>query len=564
MLASLHVKNMALIQEAEVEFGPGLNIMTGETGAGKSIVIGAVSLALGAGNFRDYISREADYALAELLFVTENPSVFSLLDREEIPREGNSVILTRRYKGGRSTSKVNGETVPLSFVRELAAELIDICGQHEHQSLLYEKNHLSILDAFAGKETAPKLLLCRNQYRTYQKAKRAWEQAQASDQDRTRELEFLQFEINEIQTAALRPGEDEELENSYRLMANGQKIMEALGEAGALTGAGGFGGAEEEISRAARVLSSVRSYGEDLEELGATLEDIESLIGDFNRSLSECMDHFVYDEQELLRMEERLDLINRLKAKYGSSIEKILAACAEKEKRAQQLTNYAEYLEELRHAYEQSRADLAATAGELSEIRKRNAVLLSEKIRSALEDLNFLDVQFEIAFGELPEPGENGKDTVCFQISLNPGLPLRPLGSVASGGELSRIMLAVKAVMADEDDIETLIFDEIDTGISGRTAQKVSEKMAVIARKHQVLCITHLAQIASMADQHYLIEKKPEGSRTVTQIGLLSENESIAELARILGGAEITDAVMENAREMKMLARERKEAEREK
>ncbi|MCD8014348.1 MAG: DNA repair protein RecN [Lachnospiraceae bacterium] len=559
MLASLHVKNMALIREAEVEFGPGLNILTGETGAGKSIVIGSVNIALGTGNFKDYVPEDADYALVELIFTTENPRVRELLKNQDLPFEDNEVILTRRYKSGRSTSKINGETVPVSFVRSLAGELIDIHGQHEHQSLLYEKNHLSILDSFARKETAPLLAICREQHRAYQKAKREWEQASASDQDRAKELDFLQYEIGEIQAAALRPGEDEELENSYRLMSNGQKIMETLAETGNLTGAVDDGGAGDLIGRAVRALSAIRTYDGSLEELGATLEDIEALLGEFNRSLSGYMDDLVFDPLQLRETEERLDLINHLKSKYGNSIEEILAACREKEERVDILMNYEEHLATLRRAMEESSRILFETADKLSRVRKQYAQVLSEQIRAALVDLNFLDVQFEITFRELPEPQEDGLDAVCFQISMNPGLPLRPLGSVASGGELSRIMLAIKAVMADKDNIETLIFDEIDSGISGRTAQKVSEKMAVIAGSHQILCITHLAQIAAMADRHYIIEKKPADSKTVTNIGLLTEEESVRELARILGGAKITDAVLENAREMKELAARLKE-----
>ncbi|MCD7813220.1 MAG: DNA repair protein RecN [Lachnospiraceae bacterium] len=555
MLASLYVKNMALIREAEVEFGPGLNIMTGETGAGKSIVIGSVNIALGTGNFKDYVPEDADYALVELTFLTENPHVLELLKAQDLPCEDGTIVLTRKYKSGRSTSKINGETVPLSFVRQLSAELIDIHGQHEHQSLLYAKNHLTILDSFAKKETAPLLSACAKQYHQYQKAKREWEQASASGRDRTKELDFLQYEIQEIQSAALRPGEDEELESSYRRMANGQKIMEALSETGSLTGAGSYGsGAEDEIARAARSLAAVRGYDASLEELGNTLEDIESLIGEFNRSLSEYMDNLIFDPQALYETEERLDLINRLKTKYGNTIEEILASCREKEERTEVLMDYEGYLEKLRRTRDESRRQLLETSRELSAVRKRYAKTLAEQIRAALVDLNFLDVRFEISFEELPEPGEDGMDAICFQISMNPGLPMRPLGAVASGGELSRIMLAIKAVMADKDNMETLIFDEIDTGISGRTAQKVSEKMAVIAASHQVLCITHLAQIAAMADRHYIIEKKPADSKTVTNIGLLNEEESVEELARILGGAKITDAVLENAREMKELA----------
>lgn len=558
MLVSLHVKNMALIQEAEVEFGKGLNIMTGETGAGKSIVIGSVNLALGTGSFRDYVPEDADYASVELLFTTESPRVRSLLEEQEIPFEDGEIILSRRYRGGRSVSRVNGETVPVSFVRELAEELIDIHGQHEHQSLLYEKNHLKILDEFAGDALSEKLRLCREQYHCFRDAKKQLQQADSGEAERAKELDFLQFEVNEIESAALRPGEDEELESEYRRMANGQKIMELLSETAGLTGAGGYSGAGDEISRALRSFGTAAAYDELLGGMEQTLSDIESLLNDFNRELSDYMEDFVFDAQKLKETEDRLDLINRLKTKYGNSIEQILEAGETRKARMELLTNYEEYLSGLRAAYEKSRKELWKSADEITRIRKNCAEQLSEQIREALVDLNFLDVKFEIEFKELSEPGEIGRDEICFLISTNPGLPLKPLSSVASGGELSRIMLALKAVMADKDAVETLIFDEIDTGISGRTAQKVSEKMAVIARNHQVLCITHLAQIASMADQHFIIEKKPEGSRTVTNIGLLTEEESVEELARILGGARITKTVLDNAREMKELAKSSK------
>lgn len=558
MLVSLHVKNMALIKEVEVEFGRGLNIMTGETGAGKSIVIGSVNIALGTGNFRDYVPEDADYALVELVFSTRSPRIRQMMEAQDLPFAEDEIIITRKYRGGRSTSKINGETVPVSFVRELASELIDIHGQHEHQSLLYPKNHLAILDEFAGAELLEKLRLCRGQHRSFLKAKKQWEEASAAESSRTKELDFLQFELQEIEAAALRPGEDEELESSYRLMVNSQKIMEALSEAGNLTGTGGYSGASDEIGRALRAMNTVRSYDAALEELSNTLSDIEGLMNDFNRGLSDYMDEFTFDEQELRQTEERLDLINRLKTKYGNSIEAVLDAGREKADRIEILLNYEDYLNQLRASYENSRKALQKTADEISAIRRACAAQLSGKIKEALIDLNFLDVRFEIEFKELKEPAENGKDEICFLISTNPGLPLKPLGNVASGGELSRIMLAIKAVMADKDAVESLIFDEIDTGISGRTAQKVSEKMAVIARNHQVLCITHLAQIASMADQHFIIEKKPANSKTVTNIAQLSEEESISELARILGGAKITETVLESAREMKELAKNTK------
>lgn len=549
---------MALIEEVEVEFGKGLNILTGETGAGKSIILGAVNIALGTGNFRDYVPENAEYALVELVFVSHQEAVRCRLDEMEIPFEDGEIIISRRYRNGRSISKVNGETVPVSFVKELASELIDIHGQHEHQSLLYPVKHLEILDQYAGSEIHELKEQYTAQYHAYTSAHRNLEKARKDEAGRAKELDFLQFEIQEISSAALQPGEDEELESQYRLMANGQKIMEALSEAGALTGCGTDRGASDSVGHALRVLTGVRDMDAELDSLGTMLEEIDSLMNDFNRGLADYMDSFTFDEQEMRRIEERLDLLNRLKAKYGKNLEDILHYQKEKEERLQVLENYEAYLAQLRADYENSSHALLQTADRITGIRKRWADRLSEKITEALVDLNFLEVRFEIRFDRLERPCENGMDAVCFMISTNPGMPLRPLGDVASGGELSRIMLAIKAVMAEQDAVDTLIFDEIDTGISGRTAQKVSEKMAVIARNHQIICITHLAQIASMADEHFLIEKHPSEGRTITTIVPLSEEKSITELARILGGAKITQAVLENAREMKELAADTK------
>lgn len=554
MLQNLHVKNLALIDEAEVDFSGGLNILTGETGAGKSIILGSVSLALGGRYSADMLRKGADKGLVELTFYVENPETVRKLEEMDLSPDGGQIIITRRFNGNRSVSRINGETVTLGRLKEAAQVLIDIHGQHEHQSLLYEKNHLTILDEFAHDALGNRLTRCRELHRSYQKCRRKWQDAQADESQRAKELDFLQFELEEIEAANLKPGEDEELEGSYRLMANGQKIMEALSETGTLTGANGCAGAEDEIGHAVRALAAVQSYDDGLEELGTSLGEIEALLNDFNRSLSGYMDEFTFDAQAMKETEERLDLLNRLKTKYGNTLEEILEFAEEKRQRMDVLMNYETYIEGLQREYEQKKKEFLRLTDEISQIRKDYAKKLSDQIVAALVDLNFLDVRFEIAFKKLAEPNENGGDEVCFMISTNPGLPLRPLASVASGGELSRIMLAIKAVMADKDAVETLIFDEIDTGISGRTAQKVSEKMAVIAKNHQLLCITHLAQIAAMADQHYIIEKKPANSKTVTNIGLLSEEESVQELARILGGARITDTVLESAREMKELA----------
>ncbi|MDO5345931.1 MAG: DNA repair protein RecN [Lachnospiraceae bacterium] len=552
MLQSLHVKNMALIQEEEVSFGEGLNILTGETGAGKSIIIGSVNVALGTGSFKDYVPEGAQYALVELSFTTENRNVLHKMEEQEIPVEDGQIIISRKYQNGRSISRVNGETVNLSFVRELAADLIDIHGQHQHQSLLYSRNHLLILDEFAREDLGQRREVCERACQEYRQICGRLQKAQEEGADRAKQIDFLNYEIEEIREAGLRIGEDEELERDYTRMSHGQKIMEALCETQRLTE--GENGAGEQIDRALRSLGSVTQYDEGLEELHQELMQMEDLMNDFSRSLSGYLDDFSYDEEQFDQITKRLDLINHLKSKYGRTIEDILEYQKEKQEKLNQLTDYEAYLEALKQKKEECRKTFFAVAEEISKIRKTHARLLEKQIETSLIELNFLDVQFSIDFQRLKEPGVLGWDEVCFMISTNPGMPLRPLQEVASGGELSRIMLAIKSVMAERDAIGTLIFDEIDTGISGRTAQKVSEKMAVIARAHQVICITHLAQIAAMADQHLAIEKRAENGKTSTLVRSLDPEESIEELARILGGVEITQAVYENAREMKELA----------
>ncbi|MCI7813703.1 MAG: DNA repair protein RecN [Lachnospiraceae bacterium] len=553
MLSSLHVKNIALIQEEEINFGPGLNILTGETGAGKSIIIGSINAALGAKNFKDFVRQGADYALVELVFLVDKEQE-EKMQKLDISVDDGQVIITRKMSKGRSISRINGETVPVSLVREVASALIDIHGQHEHQSLLYKKNHLKILDEFAREEVQTLKEENERLYVHYQECKKKLQESQKEESERIKEADFLTFEIEEIEEAHLQPGEDEKLEQQYRKLSNGKQILESVGEIGCMTGADAEEGAASSIGRAVRLMGNVVRYDESLQSLYDQLLNLEDLIGDFNRELSEYQSEWNFDESEFWQIEERLNLINRLKGKYGNTIEAILDYQEQRQKRLAILQDYDNYVLRLQEEYQKAKAKLLENAQKISEIRKKYATGLALNIQDSLIDMNFLDVQFEIQFEELEEPQADGMDEICFLISTNPGEPVRPLGDVASGGELSRIMLAIKTVLAEKDDMGTLIFDEIDVGISGRTAQKVSEKMAVIAKHHQVICITHLAQIAAMADHHFVIEKYVENQNTITAIQELSEEEMVRELARILGGAKITRTVLENAREMKELA----------
>lgn len=560
MLTHLHVKNLALIREAEIDFTEGLNILTGETGAGKSIVIGSVSLALGGKVSREMVRPGADYGLAELVFLVNWEKQKEKLLELGITPEEDQVIISRKISDGRSINKINGETVTLSQLRETASLLIDVHGQHEHQSLLQKKKHLEILDEFAKEELGPVKEKLAGAFQNWKKLKKQLQEAQMDEESRLREISLLEFETDEIGKAELVPGEDEELERRYRRMTNARKLMEAAGSAYALTGYEEESGAGAVIGRAVRELQSAASFDEELSGLASLLSDVDGLLNDFNREMSDYLTSLEFDEKEFSETEERLNLLNYLKSRYGHTLEEILSYQEKQEQRLAALQDYDRYLQDLEAQLKKAEEELQDLCAEASGIRQRYGKMLCEKIKEHLIDLNFLNVEFEMAFEELPEYTAQGKDSAEFLISTNPGEPLRPLMKIASGGELSRIMLAIKTVLADRDEIDTVIFDEIDVGISGRTAQKVSEKMMLIGRTRQVICITHLAQIAAMADSHYRIEKQVEEGETRTQIRRLSEKESIEELARILGGAEITDAVTKNAEEMRALALERKQS----
>lgn len=558
MLSSLHVKNLALIQEAEVEFGPGLNILTGETGAGKSILIGSINLALGKKLSREMIREGADSALVELVFDTENPKVEQALKEMEIESLHGQVLIVRKITGSRSISKINGETCTTAQVRRIASLLLDIHGQHEHQSLLYTDWQLEILDAYGKEEIDPLRARVREAFRQWKELRDSLKEYELDEDARMREISFLEFEIREIDDAQLRDGEDETLDQAYRKMSNARNIVQALAAVRAMTGDGEGQSAGEQIGRAVRELSQIAGMDESLQQMQSSLLTIDDLLNDFNRELAGYMEEFTFSEEEFYETEKRLDEINRLKAKYGDSIPAIRRYQEEKQEKLEKMLHFEEQKEKLQKEEEKARQTLEECSQELSGIRCKYAGCLSKSIEEGLKDLNFLHVIFQIQFGRTAQYTENGFDTIEFRISTNPGEPVKALAKVVSGGELSRIMLAIKTILADRDETESLIFDEIDTGISGRTAQMVSEKMAQIGRRHQVLCITHLPQIAAMADQHFEIRKDVVDQDTVTRIHALDEESSVRELARMLGGAKITDSVLANAEEMKELARVQK------
>lgn len=554
MLENLHVKNLALIDEIEVDFHPGLNILTGETGAGKSILLGSVNLALGSRYTADLLRTGSKFGLVELTFSVENQTIIEQLGKLDIYPEDGRITLSRKLMEGRSTSKINGETVSMSTLKDVASMLIDIHGQHEHQSLLHKKNHLAFLDLYARETVSGLKEETAEAYREYQLCKRKLEESSMDERERQKELSLTEFEVNEIEEADLSEGEDEELEQTYRRMLDGKKITEGIAEAYQYTSEDASGNASDYLSRAIRAFQEAAECDEQGGSLYSQLVEIDSLLNDFNRELSDYAKTFEFSEEEYYDTENRLNEVNHLKAKYGNSVKDILAYCEEKKQRLKELEDYENYILKLQEQLEKAEKKYRKTASELSKKRQNAAENFVDEIRKGLADLNFLDVQFEMRFTELSAYTAGGMDEAEFYLSANPGEALRPMGLAASGGELSRIMLVIKSVLADREDTPTLIFDEIDTGISGITAGKVAEKMHLIGTSRQVLCITHLAQIAAMADTHYRIEKSSQEHSTHTEIHELEEKESIEELARLLGGAKVTESILESAKEMKTLA----------
>lgn len=557
MLVSLHVKNLALIQETEVFFGTGLNILSGETGAGKSVILGSVALALGAKADRDMIRTGAEYALIELNFeVSED--IRNKLAEMDIPMEDDQVVLQRRIMPARSVCRVNGETVNAKTLRELAGLLIDIHGQHDNQVLLQTKRHLEILDGYAGTELLAEREALRRAWQLYSALEREIADNELDSAARKRELSLAQYELEEIGKAELKPGEDEELERDYRRMVNGRRIAEAMGIVYGMTGYDNPEGAGESIGRALRELSGILSYDDQLEDFYRQLNEVDELLNDFNRSVSDYLNDLEFDEETFRTTEERLNYINRLKDKYGKTIEEVLAYADRRREEADRLLNQDEWLLEKRKELSAAQKRMEELAQKLSQRRRKAAQQFSEDMQSALQDLNFLHVEFAVSLTPKEHCGADGIDDAVFLISTNPGEPLKPLANVASGGELSRIMLALKTITAKQEQIGTFIFDEIDAGISGKTAWQVSKKLGVLSKTHQIICITHLPQIAAMADNHFYIEKNAVEAGTATTITELSYEESLQELARLSGAAQITAGVLESAREMKELAEKNK------
>jgi DNA repair protein RecN (Recombination protein N) len=554
MLLNLHVKNLALIEEVDVDFEKGLIVLTGETGAGKSLILGSVNIALGNKASKDMIRKGTDYSLVELTFSVSENCAKQLKKYDIYMEEDNIVTVTRKISEGRSISKINGETVNIKTLKNVMSLLIDIHGQHDHQSLLYTKNHLDILDKFAKDSILELKEQIKEEYSKYTKLIKKLEEFNIDEGQKAREIEFAEYEVNEIESANLKPEEDVQVEEEFKKLSNSKEIVSALSEiynALSYETAGGLG---DIINKAVMDINSIKGMDEKISQFQTELYDIDNLCRELTSQIYDYNSGMDFNPEYVREVEERLDVINHLKLKYGNNIEEILRYKEEKEEYLEKLNNMTDEMESVKNQISELEGTLNNLCTKLSEQRKKAAKELEVLVKQALVDLNFIAVEFEIQITRKESIGENGFDNVEFMISTNPGESVKPLVKVASGGELSRIMLAIKSILATEDDIDTLIFDEIDTGISGQTAMKVAEKMAKISRNHQVICISHLSQIAAMADSHYLIKKTADENSTTTSIKKLTRRQSIEELVRINGGTGITEAGLIHATEMKDMA----------
>lgn len=547
MLTNVHVKNLALIEETEISLGGGFNVLSGETGAGKSIIIGSINYCLGAKADKDVIRDGAEYALVELTFEIDVKELGSVIKELDIPMGDDGVlILTRRIMPSRSVFRINGETVTNKQMKELATYLIDIHGQHEHQSLLSTKRQRALLDDFAGDELAKELDKAAALFYEYGEIKAEIESFSMDAGKREREISLAQYEVDEINAASLVPGEEEELKQKHTKLLNAKRITDNLSKAMMLLD--GDSSVLDSIGYAAREVGSALAYDEGLADINNHLLDAESIVNDVYREIKAYVDDFSFEGEEFDAIEQRIDVINKLSLKYGDTVEKILEYAADRSEELEKLLDSENYLNGLQAKSEKIMADYLKSCEKIHKLRCIEATKLSAEITESLEELNFLKVAFDIEVKATENYTSFGYDDISFNISLNPGERMRPVSEVASGGELSRIMLALKTVLAHRDNIGTLIFDEIDSGISGVTAWQVAKKMGQLSDSHQIICITHLPQIAAMSDSHFQISKNEKAGKTVTEIVSLGEDEKIKEVARLLGSQNLTDAAYDNAK----------------
>ena len=547
MLQLLHIENIAVIEEADITFDDGFNALTGETGAGKSIVIDAMGAVLGQRTSRDLIRTGAAKAFVSAVFTDVPP--LAALEEAGLAAEDGELLLQREISAdGKNACRVGGRPVTVAQLRKIGGSLLNIHGQHDGQQLLDEEQHGAYLDSFGRVEK--ELDAYSACYAAMEETRKKWKALQMDEAEKERRMDSLRFQIRELEQAQLKPGEEEALLQRRNLLRNSEKFMSAIqGAVWNLTGGDEGGGAVPALREAAGDLSGVKNLDDQFGQLQERLENLYSEAYDVAETLRDLQDSFDFSPQELDELEGRADQLYRLKKKYGPTVEEMLEYLEKCREELDQITFAADTSARLEKQLEKEQKQVLRAGKVLSEARKAAAKQLEERIQDELRQLDMPKVRFAICFAE-KEPDASGIDTVRFLMSANVGEELRPINRVASGGELARIMLALKNVLAENELIGTLVFDEVDTGVSGRAAQKVAEKLTQVSRRKQVLCVTHLPQLAAMADAHFSVEKGERKGRTYTQVLRLDREERKRELARLTGGERMTAAMLAGAEEL--------------
>ena len=549
MLELLHIENIAVIEEADIQFHPGFNALTGETGAGKSIVIDAMGAVLGERTSRELIRTGAEKAFVSAEFSHVSAELPGLAETGVAPDEDGNLLLQREIGGdGKNACRANGRPITVAQLRRIGAELLNIHGQHDGQQLLDEEQHGTYLDRFG--KTEKTLSAYQKEYSAMTELKAQIKALKMDEAEKARRMDSLRFQIGELERAELVPGEEEELAARRNILRNGEKYIGALSGADyCLSGDDECGGAVSQLREAEEAMSAVRNLGDDLAELYKRLEELRCEAYDLAEIIRDKRAEFDFSPAELDAVESRSDQLYRLKKKYGATVEDMLAYLDKCRAELDAIETADDTLILLEQKLKKAETATLAAGAELTRVRREAAKVLEGRIQRELRDLDMNKVRFAIEFTE-KEPSSDGCDTIRFLMSANVGEDLRPIARIASGGELARIMLALKNVLAEQESIGTLVFDEVDTGVSGRAAQKVAEKLAQVSRRKQVLCVTHLPQLAAMADTHFSVEKGERGGRTYTEVILLNREQRKAELARITGGSKVTEALLESAGEL--------------
>ena len=558
MILWLYIKNVALIEEAEIELGKGLNILSGETGAGKSMVIDSINFVLGERASKDFIRFGETRAQVQACFLVEDETTLKELRELDIETEDGTIVIQRTMNiEGKSTARINGTAVTAGMLKKVCENLVDVHGQHEHQSLLNQSKHITMLDKFCAEyiECLKKeLSFCMDEYKSVLSKLK---DVSGDKDEREEKIEKLRFRIDEIEDAMLKNGEEEQFNERKTYLNNMERIIKLSSEAVRFlcSGSDDTNSALDNINETVRLFSSLKELDEKTNEMYEGLCTLSNAAEEIGQQVKKYRDSLDSDPEEIDEIEERLDYIYRLKKKYGNSIEEVLETGQKMKEELNFIENSEEQREQLEKERKQVYKNIKDICDRMTIVRKEKGKEISKEIETELRDLEMKNVKFQIVVSPKDTFNAKGCDNVEFMLSPNFGEEMKPLVKIASGGEMSRVMLALKAVVADKDTIDTLIFDEIDTGVSGNTATKVGEKMGMIARDKQIICITHLPQIAAMADTHFLIEKTVEGDRTFTHISALDEEGEIDELSRLIGGNSGSNAVLEAAKEMKTVAK---------